>query len=73
MASDELSHAKQIKSWQTQMEAEEERAERMAGCLRTELEDKTQKLKVNLKTPSCDILLTMWSCMRSVCAPCTSS
>ncbi len=52
IAANEEAHAKQIKSWQTQVEMEEERAERMASCLRTDLEEKDQELKVNLKPPS---------------------
>ena len=52
MAGDEVAHASQIKSWQTQVEMEEERMERMASRLRTELEEKNKELKVNLKTPS---------------------
>ena len=51
MATNELVHAKHIKSWQSQVEMEEERAERMASHLRAELEEKTQEMKVNLKTP----------------------
>ena len=50
MAAAEVAHASQLKGWQTQVEMEEERAERIANRLRTELEDKNQELKV--KTPS---------------------
>ncbi len=57
MAADELVHANHIKSWQTKVKVEEERARRMASFVRTELADKTQKLKVIFKTPFCDILL----------------
>ena len=50
MAAAEVAHASQIKGWQTQVEMEEERTERIANRLRTALEEKNQELKV--KTPS---------------------
>jgi len=84
MAADELVQAKHIKSWQTQAEMGEERTERMASHLRAELEEKTQELKVNLKTPilNCEVnnvvmhdisLCALYIPLEMMCVECTSA
>jgi len=83
MTANEQVHASQIKSWQTRVEVEEERTERIASSLRIDLEDKKKELKVNCKPPILNPRVTnmtmhdicpcaLYIILKTICMECTS-